>query len=187
MLLLYILLVILSFILMEFFAWFSHRYIMHGFLWKWHKDHHIKDGKYIDGKTEGFQFEKNDLFPIIFAFPAFFIMYIGSALSNKYLLSVGAGITLYGIAYFFVHDIIVHRRLKIPSYIMNKISRNSYMKLLIEAHLEHHSQEGKFKNFGFLFLFSNLFLRKLFWSKNKDGSRKEHRKENKENCEKNKM
>ena len=25
---------------MEFMAWFTHKYIMHGVLWSWHEDHH---------------------------------------------------------------------------------------------------------------------------------------------------
>ena len=37
-----ILTVMISFIGMECMAWFSHKYIMHGFLWKLHKDHHQK-------------------------------------------------------------------------------------------------------------------------------------------------
>ena len=44
---------------MEFMAWFSHKYIMHGFLWSIHKDHHIKDHKSW--------FERNDLFFIFYA------------------------------------------------------------------------------------------------------------------------
>ena len=39
----WILILILTFLFMEFVAWFSHKYIMHGFLWSWHKDHHKKD------------------------------------------------------------------------------------------------------------------------------------------------
>ena len=26
---------------MEFMAWFTHKYVMHGFLWDWHEDHHL--------------------------------------------------------------------------------------------------------------------------------------------------
>ena len=47
-----------TFFFMEFVAWFAHKYIMHGFLWVLHKDHHQKE--------PGF-FEKNDLFFLIFA------------------------------------------------------------------------------------------------------------------------
>ena len=30
---------------MEFVAWFTHKYVMHGFLWFLHKDHHVKTSK----------------------------------------------------------------------------------------------------------------------------------------------
>ena len=40
---LWIFVTLLTFVIMEFVAWFSHKYIMHGFLWSWHKDHHKKD------------------------------------------------------------------------------------------------------------------------------------------------
>ncbi len=58
-----------GFSLMEFFAWFTHKYIMHGFLWSLHKDHHKKD-------HDSF-FEKNDLFFIIFAAPGIFLLIYG--------------------------------------------------------------------------------------------------------------
>ncbi len=56
---LWIFTVLVTFIFMEFMAWFSHKYIMHGFLWSLHKDHHIKDHKSW--------FERNDLFFIFYA------------------------------------------------------------------------------------------------------------------------
>jgi len=34
---------VLTFLVMEFMAWFIHKYIMHGLLWVLHKDHHQKD------------------------------------------------------------------------------------------------------------------------------------------------
>jgi beta-carotene 3-hydroxylase len=37
------LIIILTFFFMEFVAWFTHKYIMHGFLWALHKDHHQVD------------------------------------------------------------------------------------------------------------------------------------------------
>ena len=36
----YTLITLGTFALMEFVAWFTHKYIMHGFLWVLHKDHH---------------------------------------------------------------------------------------------------------------------------------------------------
>jgi beta-carotene 3-hydroxylase len=41
----------------------THKYVMHGFLWSLHKDHHIRDGRKL---------EKNDWFAVIFAVPVFF-------------------------------------------------------------------------------------------------------------------
>jgi beta-carotene 3-hydroxylase len=43
-----------TFLIMEFMAWFTHKYIMHGFLWNLHKDHHHKD--------HDSWFERNDAF-----------------------------------------------------------------------------------------------------------------------------
>jgi len=48
-----ILIVFLTFIGMEGVAWLAHRYLMHGFLWFLHEDHHVK--------TPG-ALEKNDTF-----------------------------------------------------------------------------------------------------------------------------
>ena len=50
--------VIVSFVMMEGVAWFTHKYIMHGILWSLHRDHHKKE-------TYGF-FERNDFFFLIF-------------------------------------------------------------------------------------------------------------------------
>ena len=52
-----VVLVIAAFCLMEGVAWFTHKYVMHGFLWRWHKSHH--EPRY------GI-FELNDLFSVIF-------------------------------------------------------------------------------------------------------------------------
>ena len=49
-----ILVFIITFCIMEFMAWFSHKFIMHGFLWELHADHHKKD--------HDSWFERNDAF-----------------------------------------------------------------------------------------------------------------------------
>jgi len=94
-----ILLVIAAFLFMEFMAWFTHKYVMHGFLWVLHKDHHIRDGRKI---------EWNDAFAVIFAVPSILLIYLGVVNPNSYLLSIGIGIFLYGFAYFMFHDVYVH-------------------------------------------------------------------------------
>ena len=65
-----ILITLLTFILMEPMTWLIHKYVMHGFLWVLHKDHH-------DHNHEG-ELERNDLFFIIFALPAIALMYWGA-------------------------------------------------------------------------------------------------------------
>src|SRR5690606_40476701 len=55
----WILILITTFCFMEFMAWFTHKYIMHGFLWKLHKDHHHKD--------HGSWWERNDYFFLFYA------------------------------------------------------------------------------------------------------------------------
>ncbi|MEL6945789.1 MAG: fatty acid hydroxylase, partial [Bacteroidota bacterium] len=74
---------------MEFVAWFAHKYIMHGWLWDWHEDHHKPHFE-----KEGF-FEKNDLFFLVFAIPSALSYIIGSSTSHFWLFFVGVGISIY--------------------------------------------------------------------------------------------
>src|SRR5437763_271427 len=100
---LFVVITLASFILMEGATWLTHKYIMHGILWTLHKDHHQK-GSGV--------FEKNDLFFIIFAIPSFLLIYFGTCNSVFWMQAIGFGIMAYGIAYFIVHDVIIHQRFK---------------------------------------------------------------------------
>lgn len=130
---------------MEFVAWFTHKYIMHGFLWVLHKDHHQKE--------PGF-FEKNDAFFIIFAIPSITLFALGAKYSSYILLSIGLGILVYGIAYFLVHEIFIHKRLK-----WFKKSNNYYLNILRKAHYSHHKHLGKEEgeSFGMLIVHPKYF------------------------------
>lgn len=130
-----ILLVVLAFFFMEFMAWFTHKYVMHGFMWFFHKDHHIRDGRKI---------EWNDVFAVIFAIPSILLIYFGVVNPNSYLLSIGIGIMLYGAAYFMFHDVYVHQRL--PFF---KNFSNRYLRATVKAHKEHHNPHAEY-NYGFL-------------------------------------
>ena len=82
--------VMLTALIMEFVAWFTHKYVMHGLLWSWHEDHHDPDMKH------GF-FEKNDRFFLVFAIPSFFCYMFGSLLDGySFLLFIGIGISFMG-------------------------------------------------------------------------------------------
>ena len=129
MILVYILITLGTFLAMEFVAWFAHKYVMHGFLWYLHKDHHQHE--------PGF-WEKNDTFFLIFAIPSASCYIIGSAVAGMFpLFFVGVGISLYGIAYFLVHDIFIHQRFKIFTR-----TKNKYLKAIRKAHKVHHKHLG---------------------------------------------
>ncbi len=136
-----ILTVILTFIFMEPITWFIHKYVMHGFLWSLHKDHH-------DHSHEG-AFEKNDYFFFIFSIPAILLFYFGSRDGLTFPFFLGLGITLYGIAYFFVHDIFIHQRIKIL-----RDTNSPYLLAIRRAHKQHHKhvQKEDGECYGFLFV-----------------------------------
>lgn len=122
--------VIIAFIAMEGVAWLAHKYIMHGILWTLHKDHHKKE-------SEGF-IEHNDFFFLIFALPGIASLFFGMKNYYNYVFFIGIGITLYGIAYFFIHDIFIHQRFKIF-----RKSNSLYFKAIRRAHKMHHKHLGK--------------------------------------------
>jgi beta-carotene 3-hydroxylase len=116
---------------MECVAWFTHKYLMHGVLWVLHRDHHNKE-------RDGF-FERNDAFFLIFAVPGILLIYFGTmngAMDPR--LWIGAGITLYGAAYVFVHDIFIHQRVRFLTR-----TNNVYFAALRKAHKVHHKHLSK--------------------------------------------
>lgn len=148
-----ILILIAVFFLMEGLTWLTHKYIMHGLLWSLHEDHH-------DHSNQG-KMEKNDYFFLIFALPAIAIMYYGSLENYNYWFYIGLGITIYGFAYFFVHDLFIHQRLKIL-----KNTQNPYFLAIRRAHKQHHKHINKEDGecFGFLWVPVKYF--KMYFKKN---------------------
>ena len=130
MTLLWILILIATFLFMEFMAWFSHKYIMHGFLWSLHKDHHIKD--------HNSWFERNDLFFIFYALVSTGFVLLWGEAGFWPGLPIGIGIFLYGMTYFLVHDIFIHQRFKIF-----RNANNRYAKAVRRAHKMHHKKIQK--------------------------------------------
>lgn len=125
-----IIVVLATFGMMEFVAWFTHKYIMHGLLWKVHFDHHRPH--------HGF-FERNDLFFLIFAIPCALAFVFGNGENGfTFLYFIGVGIALYGLAYFVVHDVFIHQRF---SFLKN--SKNSYLLAIRKAHKIHHKYLSK--------------------------------------------
>jgi beta-carotene 3-hydroxylase len=132
--------VVATFLFWEFVAWFSHKYIMHGFLWTWHRSHHT---------VHSHSLERNDLFALVFSIPSIGIFYYFSLVNyNPYMLAVGLGILCYGIFYFIFHDVIVHQRIR-----WRFAQKSRYLKRMINAHYVHHSKHTKkdCEAFGFLY------------------------------------
>jgi beta-carotene 3-hydroxylase len=134
------LITISTFLFWEVVAWFTHKYIMHGILWTWHRSHHT-----VHSQT----FEKNDLFALVFSVPSIGMFYHFSlVIYNPYMLAVALGIFLYGLFYFIFHDVIVHQRMK-----WRPVKRSRYLQRMIHAHYIHHSKHTKedCEAFGFLY------------------------------------
>ena len=75
---------LITFLTMEGITWLTHKYVMHGFLWYLHEDHH-------QPKYKGL-FEKNDAFFVIFAIPSILLFYFGVNPELNYLFFIGLGI-----------------------------------------------------------------------------------------------
>ena len=136
--------VLITFLAMEGMAWIMHKYVLHGFLWVLHKSHHTRHNH---------AFELNDLFFAYYGVLAMLFFIFGSE-PLDYRFWIGAGITLYGVAYFLIHDVFIHRRLKLFGK-----SSNVYLKALNIAHKVHHSTYGKYgsESFGMLWVAPQYF------------------------------
>jgi len=119
----------LSFIGMEFMAWATHKFLMHGSMWFFHEDHH-------DLKPH--VFEKNDVFFLIYAVPSWLCIMLGMMADNYIPVWIGYGIALYGFTYFMIHDVYIHRRFKWLRDI-----DHPYFMAIRKAHKVHHKHTGK--------------------------------------------
>ncbi|MXP45977.1 beta-carotene hydroxylase [Altererythrobacter luteolus] len=137
-----ILIIIATVAAMEWVAWASHKYIMHGWGWGWHRDHHEPHENLL---------EKNDLYGVVGA-----VMSISMfALGSEWVLGgdawppatwIGIGILAYGIIYTLVHDGLVHQRY------FKWVPKRGYAKRLVQAHKLHHATIGKEGGVSFGFL-----------------------------------
>jgi beta-carotene 3-hydroxylase len=134
----FILIALATFLIMEGVTWLTHRFVMHGFLWYLHRDHHQQG--------PGF-FEKNDAFFLIFAIPSWLCIMLGLQHKNYLVAAIGFGIALYGLAYFLVHEVIIHQRFKWFTR-----SNNVYIRGIRWAHKMHHKHLDKHEgeSFGML-------------------------------------
>jgi beta-carotene 3-hydroxylase len=152
----YALVIVAAVVGMEFMAWFTHKFVMHGFLWKWHEDHHLPRHQ-----KEGF-FEKNDRFFLVYAVPSALCYIYGSATQTWWIFCVGIGISIYGLIYFLIHDVYIHRRFN-----WFPLLDNTYSRAILRAHGAHHSKQTKdhTESFGLLVIHPKFFRKRRIWKK----------------------
>jgi len=139
-----IVIVLATVLAMEGVAWSSHKYIMHGFGWAWHRDHHEPH--------EGF-LEKNDRFALFGVAMSISMFALGSPLVRGEAAWapgswIGLGILFYGIIYTLIHDGLVHQRW------FRLVPRRGYARRLVQAHRLHHATVGKEGGVSFGFVFA---------------------------------
>jgi len=123
-----VLFILIGFAIMEFSGWFIHKYIMHGPLWNIHKTHHEPSKSF---------FELNDLFSLLFGSIGVTLIFLGVD-NLDYRFWIGIGISLYGVLYFILHDVLVHRRAK-----WFDRPKNSFLLGIFRAHQAHHATNKK--------------------------------------------
>lgn len=127
------LIVIATVAAMEFVAWSSHKYVMHGFGWAWHRDHHEPHDNLL---------EKNDLYAVFGAALSMTMFALGSPLvmgASAWLPAtwIGLGVLVYGVIYTLLHDGLIHQRY------FRWVPKRGYAKRLVQAHKLHHATIGK--------------------------------------------
>lgn len=137
-----ILIILASVAAMEFIAWYSHKYIMHGWGWGWHRDHHEPHNNAL---------EKNDLFGVVGAVLSISMFLWGSRLllgewAFPPATYIGIGVMIYGAIYTLIHDGLVHQRY------FKWVPKKGYAKRLVQAHKLHHATIGKEGGVSFGFI-----------------------------------
>ena len=117
-----VLLAVLVLVVMEPLTALTHRWVMHGGGWGWHRSHH---------RPATGRFEANDLYPVVFAGLTIAVLCVGVFGGVHVLVPVGIGVTAYGAAYLLLHDVAIHRRLpiRVPGRLLDPWRR---------AHAVHH-------------------------------------------------
>lgn len=114
---------------MELVSYAVHRFLMHGPGWPVHADHHSR-------RRRGW--ERNDLYPASFSVIAVALFAFGASRPElRLLLAAGVGMTMYGLAYAYVHELCIHRRLPLD------VPAGRYGHWLRRMHRIHHLYGGE--------------------------------------------
>lgn len=120
-----VLIAVAAFVVMEPITAATHRWIMHGIGEFLHRSHHRRH----DGRWEA-----NDWYPVLFAAIVNLALFAGFNWDGfGALVPAAVGVTVYGAAYAFVHDVYIHRRL---GWFEGR--RIVFLDRLADAHRIHH-------------------------------------------------
>lgn len=128
---------VVGFVSMEAVSYATHRWLMHGVGRALHRSHHL-DRPGLDRRGHGgTRWEANDLFPVMFSLIGVALFALATMGGIGWLLPVAVGVTAYGAAYLFVHDVYIHGRLPI------RVPEHRYLVWVREAHHLHHRFGGE--------------------------------------------
>lgn len=146
---------------MEIVAWSSHKYVMHGFGWAWHRDHH---------EPHGNRLEKNDRYALVGAAISISMFALGSPMAMgarawEPATWIGLGVLIYGVIYTLIHDGLVHQRY------FRWVPKRGYARRLVQAHRLHHATVGREGgvSFGFVVARDPAVLRRKLRAQRKQG------------------
>lgn len=134
----YFFLMLITLLAMEVAVTLFHKHVMHGIGWGWHRSHHVprKQGRW----------ETNDLYAVVFTVATVLLFVLGGW--HAPLWWIALGITIYGLLYGILHDVLTHKRIPVKWQ-----PQNGYLRRLITAHRLHHAvntQDGGV-SYGFLY------------------------------------
>ncbi|MFA8449344.1 MAG: hypothetical protein ACEPOW_01480 [Bacteroidales bacterium] len=121
MVILKIIYAVIAFVLMEFFAYAINRHIIYGPLWYMKS----RSSKKSYSKKKG-----NPFFAVFFSALFILCLYIGTHSYMHELVYIAIGIFIYGIMFFILQDILVHRKVRIFVFRASKL----YYRVVITAY-----------------------------------------------------
>lgn len=117
---------------MEVWAALLHGKVWHRALWRIHRSHHARRRGAL---------EANDALSALHAPIAIaFVLYgcrADAGPLREIVFGVGVGMSVFGVAYFVVHDGLVHGRLPVAA-----LAKSRYFARVRDAHLAHHASDG---------------------------------------------
>lgn len=129
------------FVAMDLWAMLLHGRVWHTVLWSIHRSHHVK--------RRGI-FEHNDALSALHAPIAIVAILYGCraepGLASDLVFALGTGMSLFGVAYFVVHDGLVHGRLPVQG-----LAKIPYLARVRAAHAVHHGKGRGGPPYGLFF------------------------------------